>query len=87
MSENSYAPPSLTMGHLSIKLRNLFISIHHVHDKFSILSIYYILILHFSNLRYLSNSKIYLTTYFDERKLFGPLTMLEVTINYQLTNT
>ena len=47
MSENSYAPPSLTMGHLSIKLRNLFISIHHVRDKFSILSIYYILILHF----------------------------------------
>ena len=27
MSENSYAPQSLTMGHLSIKLRNLFISI------------------------------------------------------------
>ena len=25
MSENSYAPLSLTMGHLSIKLRNLFI--------------------------------------------------------------
>ena len=47
MSENSYAPPSLTMGHLSIKLRNLLISIHHVRDKFSILSIYYILILHF----------------------------------------
>ena len=34
MSENSYAPPSLTMGHLSIKLSNLFISIHHVRDKF-----------------------------------------------------
>ena len=57
MSENSYAPRSLTMGHLSIKLRNLFISIHHVRNKFSILSIYYILILHFSNKRYLSNSK------------------------------
>ena len=27
MSENSYAPQSLTMGHLSIKLRNIFISI------------------------------------------------------------
>ena len=25
MSENSYAPPTLTMGHLSIKSRNLFI--------------------------------------------------------------
>ena len=47
MSEDSYAPPSLTMGHLSIKLRNLLISIHHVRDKFSILSIYYILILYF----------------------------------------
>ena len=36
MSENSYAPPSLTMGLLSIKLRNIFILYHHVGDKFSI---------------------------------------------------
>ena len=34
MSENSYAPPSLTMGHLSIKLRNPLISIHHVPTNF-----------------------------------------------------
>ena len=27
MSENSYAPPCITMGHLSIKSRNLFIFI------------------------------------------------------------
>ena len=53
MSENSNAPPSLTMGHLSIKLRKLlrklFISIHHVRDKFSIMLIFYILKLHFLN--------------------------------------
>ena len=49
MSENSYAPPSLTMGHLSIKLRNLFILYHQVGDEFSILTIYYTLTLHFSN--------------------------------------
>ena len=87
MSENSYAPPSLTMGHLSIKLRNLFISIHHVRDKFSILSIYHILILHFSNKRYLSNSKKKILQPNSTKKVFGPLTMLEVPINYQLTNT
>ena len=49
MSENSNDPPSLTMGHLSIKLRKLFISIHHVRDKFSIMLIFDILKLHFLN--------------------------------------
>ena len=47
MSENLYAPPSLTMGHLSIKLRNLHIFKHNVGDKFSIPSIDYIFTLDF----------------------------------------
>ena len=47
MSENRYAPPSLTMGHLGIKLRNLHNLYYHVGDKFSIPSVYYIFTLDF----------------------------------------
>ena len=49
MSENNYATPSLTMDHLSIKLRNLFILYIHVLsllDKFKVTSEHVLIIGH-----------------------------------------
>ena len=40
----------------------------------------------FLYLRYVSNSKIYVATNFDEIKSFDSLAMLEDAINYQLMN-
>ena len=89
MSEKSYGPVSLTMGHLSLYCdlsnyaiffmppcrRQIFRSIEILH----MLTSYFIL-------RYLPNSKLYVTTKFNENKSFDSLAMLEDAINYQLMN-
>ena len=59
---------------------------HRVGDKFSILLIYNTYTHHVSYSRYLSNSKIYVTTKFDENKSFDSLAMLKDAINNQLSN-
>ena len=92
MSEKRNVPLSLTMGHLIwyCDLSNYailsFFLYHHVGDKFSVPLIYYTRSLHFSYYRYLSNSKIYTTTKFNERTSFDSFVMLEDAIKIRLIN-
>ena len=87
MSEQSYSPVPLTMGHLSkyCDILNWAFLCHQVGDRFSVPLIYYTYSHHVS-LKIITNSKLYVTIKFDENKSFDSLAMLEDVINYQLMN-